>query len=150
MTVNGRLLAGAQANHAGAITLIHDTITTPTCAPPATDAHPAHHDSSPADHSGVARHLDRPWYRPRLNRYRAPVHDGHGAPTGPGETAVRATPPRDHRSPTRRPDRSGPVTPALQVVVGAAVARTMAWRTLLLAGTLCVVGVARLAQRSNR
>ena len=31
VTVSGRLLAGAQANGAGALTLIHDTITTPTC-----------------------------------------------------------------------------------------------------------------------
>jgi hypothetical protein len=31
VTVAGRLLAGAQANGAGALTLIHDTITKPTC-----------------------------------------------------------------------------------------------------------------------
>jgi hypothetical protein len=36
VTVDGRLLAGEQASGAGAVTLIHDTITAPTCAAPVT------------------------------------------------------------------------------------------------------------------
>ena len=36
VTVDGRLLAGAQASGAGAVTLIHDTIARPSCAIPAT------------------------------------------------------------------------------------------------------------------
>jgi Ice-binding-like len=41
VTVSGRLLAGEQASGAGAVTLIHDTIKTPSCAgPPPADTTP--------------------------------------------------------------------------------------------------------------
>lgn len=41
VTVDGRLLAGEQDSGAGAVTLIGDTITRPTCAPPASTSAPA-------------------------------------------------------------------------------------------------------------
>jgi len=48
VTVDGRLLGGEQATGAGAVTLIHDTITKPTCATPAPSTPAFTADTPPA------------------------------------------------------------------------------------------------------
>jgi hypothetical protein len=153
VTVNGRLLAGAQANHAGAVTLIHDTITRPTCAPPVTSTPPsttATSSTSPAPPS---------------------TQGTHGTPTAPG-TGHTSTPGTGHTSSpgtggtTTGTGGTGPTapqvtnTPSGPVGTGDSSAPGSGGSSggahyglaalLLLVGTLCVVGVARLAQRSNR
>jgi hypothetical protein len=151
VTVNGRLLAGAQANHAGAVTLIHDTITRPTCAPPVSSSGPP--TTTPAPPSTQGSHGTST--TPGTGHTTAPG-TGHttatatGTTTGTGvTTATSATGPQVTTTP------SGPVgtgdsrPPAGGGGAGGGAHYGLAG-LLVLAGTLCVVGVARLAQRSNR
>jgi Ice-binding-like len=158
VTVHGRLLAGARANHAGAVTLIHDTITRPTCAPPVTSSGPpttssAPPSTSPAPPTTQGSHGTSS--TPGTGHTTSPgtghtTATGTGTTTGTGATtATSATGPQVTNTP------SGPVgtgdsrPPAGSGSAGGSAHYGLA-ALLLLAGTLCVVGVARLAQRSNR
>ena len=54
VTLNGRLFAGGQANQAGAVTLIHDTITTSNCASSGTGVGGGTETSTPAETAKLA------------------------------------------------------------------------------------------------
>jgi hypothetical protein len=170
VTVRGRLLAGAQANHAGAVTLIHDTITTPTCAavPPTSSSPPPTTSGPPPTTTGPPSTTGGP---PTTTG--VPTTDQSTAPTGPGTTGPGPTggPSTDQSSaPTSPGPATGTITPSPtgpQVTQtpsgpvgtgdslppapggGAGGAHYGLVGLLLLVGTLCVVGVARLAQRWN-
>jgi hypothetical protein len=165
VTVRGRLLAGARPNHAGAVTLIHDTITRPSCAPvvpptttappsttvPPTTTSPPPTTGGPPTTTGV------------------PTTDQSTAPTGPGPTggpstdqSSAPTSPGGPGTGTISPSPTGPQvtqTPSGPVGTGdslppspgggAGGAHYGLVALLLLVGTACVVGVARLAQRWN-
>lgn len=153
VTVDGRLLAGAQANHAGAVTLIHDTITKPTCAAPPTSSSPPPTTTRPPPTTQGSHGTST---APGTGHTTSPG-TGHTSTTGTGTTTgtpgtgnTTGTPTGPQVSNTP----SGPVgtgdtnAPGSNGDSGGAHYGLAA--LLLLAGTLCVVGVARLAQRSNR
>jgi ice-binding like protein len=94
VTVEGRLLAGEQASGAGAVTLIHDTITRPVCAPrvPPTSASPT---PSPSPTASVPS--------------RSPLPPRSSAPPGLNAPPTTNRPPGGRIPPNRPPGRgSGP------------------------------------------
>jgi Ice-binding-like len=173
-TVRGRLLAGARANHAGAVTLIHDTITRPSCAPvvppssssppPTTSGPPPTTTGPPPTTTGPPPTTGGP---PTTTG--VPTTDQSTAPTGPGPTggpstdqSSAPTSPGGPGTGTITPSPTGPQvtqTPSGPVGTGdslppapgggAGGAHYGLVALLLLVGTGCVVGVARLAQRWN-
>ncbi|MDX6367577.1 MAG: hypothetical protein QOK30_2653 [Nocardioidaceae bacterium] len=151
VTVNGRLLGGARANHAGAVTLIHDTITRPTCAAPVTSSGPP--TSSPAPPTTQGSHGTSS--TPPTGHTTSPgtghtTATGTGTTTGTGSTtATSATGPQVTNTPSG-PVGTGDSRPPAGSGGGSGGAHYGLAALLLLAGTLGVVGVARLAQRSNR
>jgi type VI secretion system secreted protein VgrG len=151
VTVNGRLLAGAQANHAGAVTLIHDTITRPTCAPPVSSSGPP--STSPAPPTTQGSHGTSS--TPGTGHTTSPgtghtTATGTGTTTGTGgATSTSATGPQVTNTPSG-PVGTGDSRPPTGSGGAGGGAHYGLVGLLLLAGTLCVVGVARLAQRSNR
>jgi type VI secretion system secreted protein VgrG len=96
VTVNGRLLAGAQASHAGAITLIMDTIIRSDCAaapaPTPTAAPVATPTAAPAA-TPTAAPVATPTAAPGATPTAAPVvpTSGPGATVGPSATATPAS-----------------------------------------------------------
>jgi hypothetical protein len=152
VTVNGRLLAGAQANHAGAVTLIHDTITTPTCAPPVTSSGPPTTTAAPPTTQGSHGTSTAPGTGHTTSPGTGHTSTtGTGTPTGTGGTGSTTGSPTGPQV-TNTP--SGPVGTGDTSAPGSGGegggAHYGLAALLLLAGTLCVIGVARLAQRSNR
>jgi hypothetical protein len=157
VTVDGRLLAGEQGSGAGAVTLIHDTITRPTCAPPVSSSGPPTTSSgppstSPAPPTTQGSHGTSS--TPGTGHTTSPG-TGHTTATGTGTTTgTGATTSTSGTGPQVTNTPSGPVGTGDSRAPGSGGAGGGAHyglaALLLLAGTLCVVGVARLAQRSNR
>jgi Ice-binding-like len=118
VTVDGRLLAGGQANHAGAVTLISDTITRSDCA----TAGPSASESSAASASGSSA---------------AGASDSGAAPSGPtsapttrvrGTAAANATPPNTSTVSAVPESPSGALAYVL-LVIGIAVSAAIVLRS---------------------
>jgi ice-binding like protein len=107
VTVDGRLLAGGQANHAGAVTLIHDTITRSDCA--AVTATP-----SPTGVPGAtptAAPLATPTAAPLATTTAAPVATPTGIPNlAPGASSAASGAISVGSSPTAGPSAKLPST----------------------------------------
>jgi len=83
VTVDGRLLGGEQASGTGAVTLIHDTITTPTCTTPPTTTTTRPPTSTPPTSTTM---------RPPTSTTTAPPRTTTPAPTGTTTPPITTTP----------------------------------------------------------